>query len=142
MCTSIARDLIQRSVRAAAPAAALFVTAAMALAPAAYAGMEIEDWAGVHLPRASALEPVTRMPNETTLLAVDATTQTCTPRRRPRCANMVPGVAHLGAAARLAGAVVVSSVALPGSTAADIQQGHLRSNNRTASLASVPAIQV
>ena len=65
-------------------------------------------------------ERLTIEPKETALLAMDFTVQTCTPQRRLRCANSVPKVATLIAEARAKGVFVVYSVALPGSTAADI----------------------
>ena len=74
----------------------------------------------MRLPPAPALKPVTLVGNETAVLAMDFTTQTCTPQRRPRCANQVPQVARLLSEARQKGAFIVYSVALPGSTAADI----------------------
>jgi nicotinamidase-related amidase len=80
----------------------------------------IDEWAGVRLPPAPALKPVTLVGNETAILAMDFTTQTCTPQRRPRCANQVTQVARLLSEARHKGAFIVYSVALPGSTAADI----------------------
>src|SRR5690242_1426121 len=55
----------------------------------------IDAWANVRLPPAPALKPVTLVANETAVLAMDFTTQTCTPQRRPRCANQVPQVARL-----------------------------------------------
>ncbi len=80
----------------------------------------IDEWADVKLPPAPALKPVTLVANATAVLAMDFTIQTCTPQRRPRCANEVPQVAKLIAAARQKGAFIIYSVALPGSTAADI----------------------
>jgi len=90
------------------------------LPPAAHAETVIDEWAGVKLPAAPALKEVTPAPKETAVLAMDFTTQTCSPQRRPRCANQVPQVAKLLAEARAKGAFIVYSVALPGSTAADI----------------------
>jgi len=87
---------------------------------AARAQTVIDEWASVRLPTPPALKPVTVAPAETALLVMDFTRQTCTPERRLRCANEVPGVAKLVAAARAKGALVIYSVALPGSTAADI----------------------
>src|SRR5262245_42834988 len=101
-------------------AAAVAAAGSMALPPAAHAGTVIDEWAGVRLPPPPALKPATLVPNETAVLAMDFTTQTCTPQRRPRCANQVPHVARLLAEARQKGAFIVYSVALPGSTAADI----------------------
>jgi nicotinamidase-related amidase len=111
---------MQRLTTLAAVAVQIFA-AGMALPPApAHAETVIEEWAGVRLPPAPALKPVTLVANETAILAMDFTTQTCTPQRRPRCASQVPQVAKLLSEARLKGAFIVYSVALPGSTAADI----------------------
>lgn len=96
------------------------LAAATAIPPAACAETVIDEWASVKLPPAPALKPVTLVPRETAVLAMDFTTQTCTPQRRLRCANQVPQVAKLLAEARQKGAFIVYSVALPGSTAADI----------------------
>lgn len=92
---------------------------AMPLAPAR-AQTIIDEWTSTKLPPPPALKPVTLVPHETALLAMDFTVQTCTPERRLRCANSVPKVAKLVAAARAKGAFVIYSVALPGSTAIDI----------------------
>jgi nicotinamidase-related amidase len=94
--------------------------AGAAIVAAARAETVIDEWAGVKLPPAPALKPVTLAPRETALLAMDFTTQTCSSERRPRCAASVPKVAKLVAEARQKGAYVIYSVALPGSTAADI----------------------
>ncbi len=92
----------------------------LTLPPAIRAETVIEAWAGVKLPPAPALKPVALVGKETAILAMDFTTQTCTPQRRPRCADQVPQVARLLSEARQKGAFIVYSVALPGSTAADI----------------------
>ncbi len=111
---------MQRLVLVAAAAGWFFAAGGAALPPAAHAETVIEEWAGVKLPPPPALKPVTLVPSETAILAMDFTTQTCTPQRRLRCANQVPQVAKLLAAARAKGVFIVYSVALPGSTAADI----------------------
>jgi nicotinamidase-related amidase len=80
----------------------------------------IDAWSTTKLPAAPALKPVTIAPKETALLAMDFTVQTCTPQRRQRCADSVPGVAKLIEAARRNGVLIIYSVALPGSTPADI----------------------
>jgi nicotinamidase-related amidase len=101
--------------------ATLLIAAAGSTAiPLALAETVIDEWASVKLPPAPALKPVTLVGSETAVLAMDFTTQTCTPQRRPRCANQVPQVAKLLAEARQKGAFIVYSVAIPGSTAADI----------------------
>lgn len=91
------------------------------LAPAtARAQTIIDEWASAKLPAPPELKPVTIDPKETALLVMDFTVQTCTPQRRLRCANSVPKVEKLIADARQKGAFVIYSVAVPGSTAADI----------------------
>jgi nicotinamidase-related amidase len=98
----------------------LLTAGGLALPSAAHAETVIDEWAGVKLPAAPTLKPVTLVANETAVLAMDFTTQTCTPQRRLRCANQVPQVAKLLAEARRKGVYIVYSVALPGSTATDI----------------------
>jgi hypothetical protein len=101
-------------------AAPIVAAGILAPPPAARAATVIEEWAGVRLPPPPVLKPVTLVGKETAILAMDFTTQTCTPQRRLRCANQAPQVAKLLSEARLKGAFIVYSVALPGSTAADI----------------------
>ena len=101
-------------------AAMVLVVGSLAIPPPAHGETVIDEWASVKLPPAPALKPVTLVPHETAVLAMDFTTQTCTPQRRLRCANQVPQVAKLLSEARQKGAFIVYSVALPGSTAADI----------------------
>jgi len=79
-----------------------------------------DEWASAKLPAPPELKPVTIDPKETALLVMDFTVQTCTPQRRLRCANSVPKVEKLIAEARRTGVFVIYSVAVPGSTAADI----------------------
>ncbi len=110
---------MKRSTFAAAVALSALVAGAAPLAPAR-AQTVIEEWASTKIPPPPALKPVTVAPQETALLVMDFTVQTCTPQRRLRCANSVPKVAKLVAEARANGAFVIYSVALPGSTAADI----------------------
>lgn len=80
----------------------------------------IDEWASAEIPPPPALKPVTIAPAETALLVMDFTTQTCSTKRRPRCAASVPKVQKLVAEARAKGALVIYSVAVAGSTAADI----------------------
>jgi nicotinamidase-related amidase len=80
----------------------------------------IEEWASAKLPAPPALKAATLNPAETALLVMDFTVQTCSMERRPRCAASVPKVQKLVAGARAKGALVIYSVAVPGSTAADI----------------------
>ena len=47
----------------------------------------IEEWASAKLPAPPALKPATIVPNETALLVMDFTNQTCTKERRQRCAT-------------------------------------------------------
>jgi nicotinamidase-related amidase len=111
---------MQRLTTLAALLMAIVAAGIVTLPHVSRAETVIDEWAGVRLPPAPALKPVTLVGNETAILAMDFTTQTCTPQRRLRCANQVPQVAKLLSEARLKGAFIVYSVALPGSTAADI----------------------
>lgn len=84
----------------------------------------IEEWNTAKMPAAPALKPVKLAnPAEVALLVMDFTKQTCTQERRPRCAVSVPKVAKLVADARAKGAMVIFSVAVPNSTAADLLAG-------------------
>src|ERR1700704_6006784 len=80
----------------------------------------IEEWASAKLPPPPALKAATFNPAETALLVMDFTHQTCSVQRRPRCAASVAKVQKLVAGARAKGALVIYSVAVPGSVAADI----------------------
>jgi nicotinamidase-related amidase len=111
---------MQRLTTLAAWLVPIVVAGTVALPHISRAETVIDEWAGVRLPPAPTLKPVTLVGNETAILAMDFTTQTCTPQRRLRCANQVPQVARLLSEARRKGAFIVYSVALPGSTAADI----------------------
>ena len=82
----------------------------------------IEEWATAKLPPPPALKPATIVANETALLVMDFTNQTCTNQRRPRCARSVAKVLNLVTQARGKGTFIVYSVAVPGSVAADILQ--------------------
>ncbi|HEY4819752.1 MAG TPA: cysteine hydrolase [Xanthobacteraceae bacterium] len=107
--------------KAAVVVALSSLAAGSMLAPAtARAQTIIDEWASAKLPAPPELKPVTIDPKETALLVMDFTVQTCTPQRRLRCANSVPKVEKLVADARRTGAFVIYSVAVPGSTAADI----------------------
>ena len=80
----------------------------------------IEEWASAKLPAPPALKSATIVPNETALLVMDFTRQTCTNERRPRCARSVAKVVNLVKQARGKGAFIVFSVAVPGSVPTDI----------------------
>ena len=80
----------------------------------------IEEWTAAKLPPPPALKSATIVPNETALLVMDFTNQTCTEQRRPRCARSVANVLKLVTQARAKGAFIVYSVAVPGSVATDI----------------------
>jgi len=80
----------------------------------------IEEWGSAKLPPPPALKAATLNPAETALLVMDFTRQTCSMERRPRCAASVAKVQKLVALARAKGALVIYSVAVAGSTAADI----------------------
>ena len=80
----------------------------------------VDEWAAAKLPAPPPLKPVTIDPKETALLVMDFTNQTCSAQRRPRCAASVGKVQKLVADARAKGAVIIYSVAVPGSSAPDI----------------------
>src|SRR5580698_2627236 len=80
----------------------------------------IDDWYQAKLPAPPQLKPVTLTPSETALLVMDFTVQTCTPEKRKRCADSVPKVKKVVEEARGKGALIIYSVAVPGSVAADV----------------------
>jgi nicotinamidase-related amidase len=86
----------------------------------AHAQTVIEEWSTAKFPAPPALKPATIVPNETALLVMDFTKQTCTNERRPRCARSVAKVLNLVTQARGKGAFIVYSVAVPGSVPSDI----------------------
>jgi nicotinamidase-related amidase len=88
--------------------------------PSALAQTLIEEWSAAKFPPPPALKPITIVPAETAVLAMDFTNQTCTEQRRPRCARSVPKALALVKDARAKGALIVYSVAVPGSVAGDI----------------------
>jgi nicotinamidase-related amidase len=98
------------------------VAIAMALVAAhpARAQTIIDDWSQAKLPPPPQLKPVTLVPKETVLLVMDFTVQTCTPERRKRCADSVPKVKKFVESAREHGALIIYSVAVPNSVAADV----------------------
>src|SRR5262245_49152749 len=81
----------------------------------------IDEWASAKFPAPPALKPATIVPNETALLVMDFTKQTCTNERRPRCARSVAKVLNLVTQARSKGAFIVYRIAVPGSVPADIR---------------------
>jgi nicotinamidase-related amidase len=87
---------------------------------AAHSATIIDDWANAKFPAPPQLKPVTLVPNETALLVMDFTVQTCTVERRKRCADSVPKVKAFVEAARAKGALIIYSVAVPGSVPADV----------------------
>jgi nicotinamidase-related amidase len=80
----------------------------------------IDEWATAKFPAPPTLKPATIVPNETALLVMDFTKQTCTNERRPRCSRSVAKVLNLVTQARGKGAFIVYSVAVPGSVPSDI----------------------
>ena len=80
----------------------------------------IEEWATAKLPAPPELKPATLIAKETAVLVMDFTNQTCSSARRPRCAASVPKVLKLVSEARARGALIIYSVAVPGSVATDI----------------------
>jgi nicotinamidase-related amidase len=103
-----------RTSIAAVAAALLFA------AVTAHAGTIIDEWANAKLPPPPQLKPVTLVPKETALLVMDFTVQTCTSEKRKRCADTVPKVKALVEAARAKGALIIYSVAVPGSVPGDV----------------------
>jgi nicotinamidase-related amidase len=100
--------------------AAVAMTAALLSATASRAQTVIDDWSQVKLPAPPQLKPVTLNAKETALLVMDFTVQTCTPERRKRCADSVPKVKKFVEEARAKGALIIYSVAVPGSVATDV----------------------
>jgi nicotinamidase-related amidase len=98
--------------------AAVFV-AASAGAPA-HGQTIIDEWYQAKLPAPPQLKPVTLNAKATALLVMDFTVQTCTPERRKRCADSVPKVKTFVEAARGKGALIIYSVAVPGSVPGDV----------------------
>ena len=99
---------------------AVVIIAALFAVNPARAQTVIDDWNQVKLPPPPALKPVTLVAKETALLVMDFTVQTCTPERRKRCADSVPKVKKFVEAAREHGALIIYSVAVPNSVAADV----------------------
>ena len=80
----------------------------------------VDEWANVKLPPPPQLKSVKIDPKETALLVMDFTNQTCSRQRRVRCADSVPKVLKLVTEARAKGALIIYSVAVPGSVPTDI----------------------
>ena len=87
---------------------------------AAHAQTIIDEWSQAKLPAPPTLKAVTLVPKETAVLVMDFTVQTCTPEKRKRCANSVPKVKKFVEDARAKGALIIYSVAVPGSVATDV----------------------
>ena len=100
--------------------AAAIATLAVLATNAAHAQTIIDDWYQAKLPPPPALKPVTIDPKTTALLVMDFTVQTCTPEKRKRCADSVPKVKKFVEDARGKGALIIYSVAVPGSVATDV----------------------
>lgn len=94
--------------------------AAVCAAGAAPAPTIIDEWYQAKLPPPPQLKPVTMEAKATALLVMDFTVQTCTPARRPRCAASVPKVKKFIEEARAKGALIIYSVAVPGSKPSDV----------------------
>jgi nicotinamidase-related amidase len=99
---------------------AVAIAAALFAAHPARAQTVIDDWSQIKIPPPPALKPVTLVAKETALLVMDFTVQTCTVERRKRCADSVPKVKKFVEAAREHGALIIYSVAVPNSVAADV----------------------
>ncbi len=102
--------------------AAIAIASLAALFAADGAGAQtiIDEWSQAKFPAPPQLKPVTIVPNETALLVMDFTVQTCTPEKRKRCADSVPKVKKLVEEARAKGALIIYSVAVPGSLPGDV----------------------
>jgi nicotinamidase-related amidase len=96
------------------------VLAAAFVANTAKSQTIIDDWYQAKLPAPPQLKPVTLVPSETALLVMDFTVQTCTPEKRKRCADSVPKVKPFVETARSKGALIIYSVAVPGSVPGDV----------------------
>ncbi len=96
------------------------LSAIVGASAAASAQTIIDEWYQAKLPAPPQLKAVTIDPRTTALLVMDFTVQTCTPARRPRCAASVPKVKQFVEEARRKGALIIYSVAVPNSVAADI----------------------
>jgi nicotinamidase-related amidase len=80
----------------------------------------IDEWYSAKLPVPPQLKPVTLEPKTAALLVMDFTVQTCTAERRKRCADSVPKVKKFVEEARAKGALIIYSVAVPGSVPGDV----------------------
>jgi nicotinamidase-related amidase len=101
-------------------AALPFLFGSLATCCSARAQTIVDEWAAAKFPSPPALKPVKLDPRETAFLVMDFTTQTCTRQRRPRCADSVPKVQKLVTEARAKGALIIYSVAVPGSVPTDV----------------------
>ena len=93
---------------------------AMTMPAGAQAQTVIDEWGTAKFPAAPALKPAKIDAKETAVLVMDFTKQTCTPERRKRCAESVAKVQKFVTEARAKGALIIYSVAVPNSVAADI----------------------
>src|SRR6202167_885190 len=80
----------------------------------------IDEWYSAKLPVPPQLKPVTLEPKTAALLVMDFTVQTCTAERRKRCADSVPKVKKFVEEARAKGALIIYTVAVPGSVPTDV----------------------
>ena len=80
----------------------------------------VDEWSTVKLPPPPQLKPAKIDAQETALLVMDFTTQTCNAQRRPRCVASVAKVEKLVADARAKGVTVIYSIAGTGATPASI----------------------
>lgn len=99
---------------------AMALAATVLSAAGAQAQTIIDEWYQAKLPAPPQLKPVTLDARTTALLVMDFTVQTCTPEKRKRCADSVPKVKKFVEAARGRGALIIYSVAVPGSVASDV----------------------
>jgi nicotinamidase-related amidase len=101
-------------------AAMAAVLSAPAAAVSARGETIVDEWYSAKLPASPQLKPVTLEPKTTALLVMDFTVQTCTVERRKRCADSVPKVKKFVEEAGAKGALIIYSVAVPGSISGDV----------------------
>src|SRR5687767_5571381 len=91
--------------------------AAVAGAPAAFAGTIVEEWANAKSEPAPELKPVTIDPKTTALLVMDLVKGSCNAERRPRCVESIPTIEKFLNDARAKGVTIIHTVAGSGGVA-------------------------
>jgi nicotinamidase-related amidase len=85
--------------------------AAIAIAPPAFAGTIIDDWASVKADAPPELKPATIDPKTTALIVMDLVKGSCNAERRPRCVASVPAIEKFLNDARAKGVTIIHTVA-------------------------------